>query len=198
MAILRRQTRAKDNGPTRCARARARPGPHRRSLTGRCTLRIVILALVLAATLPTIIILTVTYMLTRRVQTAVETAKEVALAEVQALCEGKPCQLATILTSAGQIIGSQAGRSAKASFMSDMSHSSRDATLSADQQDVGDISASNPAIGAALSGLKPRQLRGLLGNPLVQMALPGILRSLGGNQVVQSAGNGKPPKSFAL
>lgn len=110
--------------------------------------------------------------------------------ELAKLTTGEPCQSASILLAIGEKIGSEAGRSAKASFMQSLSVAKRNANSDADDAAAAAVGDSNPALGAVLSGLGPRSRRGLFKNPLVQLAMSAFMG--GGNAGLQLplGGNG--------
>lgn len=96
---------------------------------------------------------------------------DTAHAELAALVAGEPCQSASVLNSIGRIVGGEAGRSAKASLMADLSHARRAANADAENAAVSAIGEQHPGVGAVLANLGPKARRGAASNPLVQMAL---------------------------
>ena len=63
---------------------------------------------------------------------------ESARAELSKLIAGEPCEVGSIANAFGRHIGSEAGRSAKASLLADLSHMKRDAALDATDFEVVD------------------------------------------------------------
>lgn len=98
-------------------------------------------------------------------------------AELVALVEQKPCQSASVLNAVGHIIGQEAGRTAKASFMADLSHAKRAANMAGEEAIVDAVGEHQPMLGAVLSGMGRNKRKGLFDNPLVQ----GLLSQFIGN-----------------
>ena len=121
-------------------------------------------------------------------------------AEAGKLVAGEPCQSASVLIEIGKVIGSEAGRSAKASLMADMSHVQRAANSAAVDGAIEGVSAANPAIGGVLQSMGRGKASKLLNNPLVQLAIQGFMSGKGGGGGGNHAasGGGKPPGSFSL
>ena len=117
--------------------------------------------------------------------------------ELAALVKGEPCQSASVLLAIGQTVGREAGRSAKQAIFQEAGVAQRLANQVTDDQMVEGISAKQPAIGQVLAGLSRGQRKGLLGNPLVQLALQGLAGggSTGGAPV--PSGNNEH-KTFSL
>jgi len=104
----------------------------------------------------------------RAVQDAINT-------ELLKLINGDPCQTAAVLNAAGRVIGSEAGRSAKASLMADLSHLKRAENTAANDQQLALIGDQSPGIGQVLAGMGPGKRSGLMKNPLVQLAIQAFL-----------------------
>jgi hypothetical protein len=102
-------------------------------------------------------------------------AIQAANAELVKLVAGDPCQSASVLLAVGRVVGSEAGRSAKAALMADLSHASRAANADAEQQAVDAIGEQHPGIGAVLAGMGPKARRGVMKNPLLQLGIQAIL-----------------------
>jgi len=137
--------------------------------------------------------------LTRRyVEGRVQAVLDVATSELEALSKGEACQSGAVLNAIGQLVGSEAGRSAKAALMADLAHGKRNLNAAeAEAQADALTEGAPPGIGALLAGMSGRRKSKLLGNPLVQLALAGLGR--GGNQGNHSSGPSRPgPKSFSL
>lgn len=94
--------------------------------------------------------------------------------ELVKLTTGKPCQTASVLLAIGQTVGSQAGISAKASFMANLSQAARQENAQAQDQQLELISQANPAVGGLLTSLGGRRRGSLMKNPLVQLALSAL------------------------
>jgi len=122
---------------------------------------------------------------------------EAATSELEKLAKGEPCQTAAILNAIGQLVGAEAGRSAKASLMADLAHGKRNLNAAeAEAQAEALTEGAPPGIGALLSGMSGGRKNKLLSNPLVQLALAGLGRSGAGNG---SSGPSRPgPRSFSL
>lgn len=95
-------------------------------------------------------------------------------AELAKLVAGEPCQSAAVLNAIGEHIGSVAGRTAKASLMADLSHVNRNANLDASDAQAAEIGSRHPALAAALGSLGPRSKKGLLNNPILQLAFSAL------------------------
>ena len=121
-------------------------------------------------------------------------AVDLATTELEKLAKGEPCQSAAILNAIGQLIGSEAGRSAKASLMADLAHGKRNLNAAEDEAAGAALTEGSPALGALLSGMSGGRKNKLLSNPLVQLAMAGLGRGHGNG----SATSSKPPKSFSL
>lgn len=98
-------------------------------------------------------------------------------AELTALVDSKPCQSASVLNAVGRIVGQEAGRTAKASFMADLSHAKRAANIAGEEAIVEAVGDKQPVLGAVLSGMGRNKRKGLFDNPLVQ----GLLSQFIGN-----------------
>lgn len=122
---------------------------------------------------------------------------EAATSELEKLAKGEPCQTAAILNAVGQLVGAEAGRSAKASLMADLAHGKRNLNAAeAEAQADALTEGAPPGIGALLAGMSGGRKSKLLSNPLVQLALAGLGRAGAGNG---SSGPSRPgPKSFSL
>lgn len=111
--------------------------------------------------------------------------------ELAKLTTGKPCQSASVLLAIGQTIGAEAGRSAKASFMANLSQAARQENAQAQDQQLELISAANPAVGGLLGSLGGRRRGSLLRNPLVQLAISAL--TSGGSGAPAGGDNGHNP-----
>lgn len=122
------------------------------------------------------------------------------MSEAAKLAGGQPCQSASVLIEVGRIIGGEAGRSAKASFMADLSHVQRNVNSAATDAALEGVSESQPALGAILGGMGKGKASKMLANPLVQLALQGFLANKGaaGPQNHSGSNGGSSPKSFSL
>jgi hypothetical protein len=136
----------------------------------------------------------------KRVKIAINQQKEVIYEEFSKLAQGQPCQSATILNSIGQLIGSQAGASARAGLMQSLGSAKRLVNTAETEATIEGINQVNPTIGGLLGGLGKNKAKGLLGNPLIQLAVQGLLNqkseasaNLGGTP---TGNNGQ--KSFSL
>lgn len=116
-------------------------------------------------------------------------------AELARLVAGEPCQSASILNAAGNMIGTAAGRSAKMALMADLSHASREATHAATEGALEQISQANPTVGSLLGGLGKNKAKGLLANPVIQLAIQGFLAN---NNKSGGSNGGQPPKQLSL
>jgi len=120
-------------------------------------------------------------MVRRWIRRQILTVQDLATAELLKLINGDPCQLASILNAAGRVIGSEAGRSVKASLMADLSHQQRaqnqaDADLQLSMLDQ----AAGAGIGSALMSLPANKRSKLVKHPLAQMAIQ-LLANAGGS-----------------
>jgi hypothetical protein len=119
-------------------------------------------------------------------------AEEILLQQLEKLTKGEPCEVATILGAVGTLIGRQAGTSAKAALLADLSHAKRDANIAGEEALVEQVGQMNPSIGGILAGMGRNQRKGLLKNPLVGLAIQGFLGggfSPGGNHSKESGPN---------
>lgn len=107
--------------------------------------------------------------------------------ELVKLTTGKPCQSASVLLAIGQTVGTEAGRSAKASFMANLSQAARQENAQTQDQQLELISAANPAVGGLLGSLGGRRRGSLMKNPLVQLAISALT---GGSSSLSPAGPG--------
>lgn len=98
--------------------------------------------------------------------------------ELFKLIEGKECVSGSILNAVGRTIGTEAGRSAKASLMANLSNMSRDANLDAADAQAQALGGQSPALGAILGKLGPRSRKNALTNPIAQLAINGLLGAL--------------------
>lgn len=119
------------------------------------------------------------FLVHRYVSKRVNQARAAAVAELSKLIAGEPCQLGSIANALGAQIGAVAGRSAKASLMADLAHVKRDGALDAADAAAGAIATQQPALGGILAGMGSRSRKGLLSNPIAQLALQGLLGNLG-------------------
>lgn len=135
----------------------------------------------------------VKYYLERRVQDVLD----VCMSELEHLSKGEACQSAAVLNAVGQLVGAEAGRSAKAALMADLSHGKRQLNAAqAEAQAEAIAEGSPPGIGSILAGMSGGRKSKLLSNPLVQLALAGLGRSNEGNH--SDGASKQPPKSFTL
>ena len=108
--------------------------------------------------------------------------------ELAKLVAGEPCQSAAVLLAVGKCVGQEAGRSAKMAILGELSGAQRGVNAIAQDAAIAGIGESQPGLGAMLAGMGKTKAKGLLGNPLVQMALQGVLNKQNGdNQVVSGA-----------
>lgn len=108
------------------------------------------------------------YLLKWYLSKRIQAAQERINAELLALVEQKPCQTAAVLNAVGLIVGREAGRSAKASFMADLAHTKRAANIAGEEAVVDAVGAQQPLLGAVLGGMGRNKRKGLFDNPLVQ------------------------------
>jgi len=120
------------------------------------------------------------------------------MAELARLVAGEPCQSAAILNAAGRMIGAEAGRSAKMALMADLSHASREATHAATEGALEQISQANPTVGSLLGGMGKNKAKGLLANPVIQLAIQGFLANANKGQGSGGSNGGQPPKQLSL
>ena len=131
--------------------------------------------------------------LTRRIQRAQERIN----AELLALVEQKPCKSASVLNAVGHIIGQEAGRTAKASFMADLAHTKRAANIAGEEALVDAVGEKQPLLGAVLGGMGRNKRKGLFDNPLVQGLLSQFIG--GGSQPSNHEDRSKSgPSSFSM
>lgn len=109
--------------------------------------------------------------------------------ELVKLVAGEPCQTAAVLNAAGRVIGSEAGRSAKASLMADLSHLKRAENTAAADQQLALLQDSSPGIGGILERMGPGKRSKMLSNPLVQMAMSALLGGTAGAGGTPGNGN---------
>lgn len=95
--------------------------------------------------------------------------------ELAKLVSGEPCQSAAVLLAVGKCVGQEAGRSAKMAILGELSGAQRGVNAIAQDAAIAGIGESQPALGAILAGMGKGKAKGLLANPLVQMALQGFL-----------------------
>lgn len=95
-------------------------------------------------------------------------------AELSKLVAGEPCQSGAVLNAIGQTVGREAGRSAKAALMADLSHAQRAVNDGAVEAQVDAISGAQPALGGLLAGMSSKTKKGLLNNPLVGLAVQAL------------------------
>jgi len=125
-----------------------------------------------------------------------------AVVELEKLLAGEPCQSATLINAIGSQIGAQAGRSAKASLMADLSHAKQGASAIGAEVIEGAIGDQSPNLAGAIAGLGKRGKKGILNNPLVQMAIQGFLSGqgsgAGGSPGSSSSNGGSNPPNYSL
>jgi hypothetical protein len=137
------------------------------------------------------------YVLKGYLQRRIEAAQERINAELQALIEQKPCQSASVLNVVGHIIGQEAGRTAKASFMADLAHGKRAANIAGEEAIVSAIGERQPMLGAVLGGMGRNKRKGLFDNPLVQGVLSQFLGGTPKNGTHEDKGQ-SGPSSFSM
>lgn len=136
------------------------------------------------------------YLAIRRAKNFAAEIQEAATRQIAALVAGEPCEAASVLNAVARSVGSEAGRSAKAAIMAELSHVQRAAN--ADAIDVASeaVGERSPQLGMVLSGLGPRSRKSLFTNPLVQAGLQMFLGGgLGGNHH-NNNGGGSPPADY--
>lgn len=143
------------------------------------TAALLILLIVCQVLTPLLLVL----MVRRWIRRSVLTVQDQATAELLKLVNGEPCQLASVLNAAGRVIGSEAGRSVKASLMADLSHQARaqnqaDADL---QLSMLDQAAGSGGLGGALLSLPINKRSKIMRHPLAQMAVQLLANSGGGS-----------------
>src|SRR5574343_233904 len=120
-----------------------------------------------------------------------------ANAELGHLVAGEPCQSASVLNAIARSVGSEAGRSMKASLMAELSHAQRAINADAEDAAVDAIGEQHPGIGNALAIMPGKTRRQLAKNPFAQLALQfalgGGLKGLMGGQDISGGGNGGGP-----
>jgi hypothetical protein len=116
--------------------------------------------------------------------------------ELAKLVAGEPCQSASVLLAVGKCVGQEAGRSAKMSLLGELSGAQRGVNAIAQDAAIAGISEAQPALGAALAGMGKGKAKGLLANPLVQMALQGLMSGKAGapGNGATSSANYVPPR----
>lgn len=119
-------------------------------------------------------------------------------AEINTLVKGEPCTSGRILLAIGQTVGREAGRSAKQALLGDAATAKRLTNDAVDDTLVGALTESQPALGNILAGMGKNQRKGLLGNPLVQLALQGLTGGAHGGAPAPNPGNNEPRGSFSL
>jgi len=117
-------------------------------------------------------------------------------AEIMHLVNEEPCQAGTVLLAIGKTVGREAGRSAKAAIFQEAGVAARMANQSADSLAVDAIGLKNPGIAGILAGMPSKQRRGIMGNPLIQLAIQGLAGS-GAAAPAQQPGN-NDHKSFSV
>lgn len=116
--------------------------------------------------------------------------RDQANTELVKLVNGEPCQTAAVLNAAGRVIGSEAGRSAKASLMADLSHVKRAQNADAADQQLSLVEDHAPGIGGVLANMGPRSRGKLMANPLVQLAVQAFLGGGFGRSPAPTGDNG--------
>lgn len=99
--------------------------------------------------------------------------------ELSKLVAGEPCQSASVLLAVGKCVGQEAGRSAKMAILGELSGAQRGMNAIAQDTAIEGIGQSQPALGAILAGMGKNKAKGLLANPLVQLALQGFMSKNG-------------------
>lgn len=94
-----------------------------------------------------------------------------AMTELEKLVKGEPCQSASVLLAIGRSVGSEAGRSAKASLMADLGHAARATNVAAEDAVVDEISQQKPMLGAVLGSMGRGKRSKLLNHPLAAMGM---------------------------
>ncbi len=160
----------------------------------------VILLIICQIAVPVCLVLVVR----RWIRDQVQISRDLVNAELLKLVNGEPCQTAAILNAAGRVIGSEAGRSAKASLMADLSHIKQATTSAASDQQLALIEDGAPGVGGVLAGMGPRTRGKLMSNPLIQLAIQAFMSGkLGGpggspaagSPAAGSSGNGRETPS---
>jgi len=106
--------------------------------------------------------------------------------ELARLVAGTPCQSASVLNAVGKCVGQEAGRSAKMAILGELSGAQRGVNAIAQDAAIEGIGQSQPALGAILAGMGKSKAKGLLNNPLVQMALAGMQSKQNGDKSTMS------------
>ena len=99
--------------------------------------------------------------------------------ELGKLVAGEPCQSASVLLAVGKCVGQEAGRSAKMAILGELSSAQRNINGIARDAAIEDVSEAQPGIGAVLAAMGKNKAKGLLANPLVQLALQGFMSKNG-------------------
>jgi hypothetical protein len=107
----------------------------------------------------------------RAVENFARDLQDRAATELAALVKGEPCQSASVLLAIGRSVGSEAGRSAKASLMADLGHAARATNAAAEDAVVDEISAQKPMLGAVLGSMGRGKRSKLLNHPLAAMGM---------------------------
>jgi len=108
------------------------------------------------------------------------------ISEVEKLVKNQPCASASVLLAVGAVVGSQAGKSAKASLMADLAHAQQTVTAA----DIQGIDGAGTGIGPILKAMQGKG-RGshLLNNPLIQLALSAIMGKGTGSSTPSNGGS---------
>lgn len=99
--------------------------------------------------------------------------------ELGKLVAGEPCQSASVLLAVGKCVGQEAGRSAKMAILGELSSAQRNINGIARDAAIADVSEAQPGLGAVLAAMGKNKAKGLLANPLVQLALQGFMSKNG-------------------
>jgi hypothetical protein len=95
--------------------------------------------------------------------------------ELTKLITNEPCQTASVLNAAGQLIGREAGKAVVMAIKSSLGSAGNIASGIAYDQTVEAIGQAQPALGGILGNLGKQKGSKLLNNPLVQLAVQGFL-----------------------
>ena len=106
----------------------------------------------------------------RRIRDLVETAEN----ELNLLCAGKECHTGAILSAVARTIGQEAGRSAKAALMADLSHISREQGQQQADQQLALIQDQAPGVAGVLAGMGAHGRGKIFKNPFVQLAIQAL------------------------
>jgi hypothetical protein len=109
--------------------------------------------------------------------------------EARKLSSGEPCKTAHLINQIGTLIGSQAGTSAKAALLADLSHAQRALNGAETEAKADGLQAQFPMLTPFLAGTSKSKQKGLFANPLFQLAVQAFT---GGRADVRSNGGDAP------